>query len=206
MNWILEHFQIVLAIAGAFAFWLKQRKEAKAETSEPQSRPTQPATMEEADDAERARKIREEILRKISERRGEPPRAPAASTPAEPRTFKIPPLVRPHSPLDTFGGPSRPVIVRAEPERTVPPVLVPKGESHEAVLARQERLAQQLRELEEKRASALRRATAEAEVKREVEGVWRRSAANVREELRDPRSLRHAMILREVLGTPVGLR
>ena len=205
MNWILEHLQLVLAIAGAFAFWLKQRSEAKSPGKET-ARPVQPATMEEADDAERARKIREEIMRKIAERRGEVAKPQPAARQEEPKTFKFPPLVRPHAPVDTFGGPSRPVILRPEPAKAAPPVLVAKGESHEAVLARQERLAGQMRELEEKRALTLRRATVEAEVKREADGVWHRAASNVREELRDPRALRHAMILREILGKPVALQ
>jgi hypothetical protein len=46
----------------------------------------------------------------------------------------------------------------------------------------------------------------EADVKREADGVWHRAASNVRAELRDPRALRHAMILREILGKPVSLQ
>lgn len=204
MNWILEHLQLVLAIAGAFAFWLKQRKESKAE-NEP-TRPTQPATVGEADDADRARKIREEILRKIAERRGETPPA-TVSRDEPPKRFKVPTLVRPpHAPVDTFGGPSRPAVLRDEAPRNEPPVLVARGESQEAVLARQERLAQQMRDLEEKKILAQRRAAELANVKRETDDARERAASSVRRDLREPRALRHAMILREVLGTPVGLR
>ena len=199
MNWILEHLQLVIALAGGIAYWLKQRSDAKA-ANDPRA---QPATMAEGDDADRARKIREEIMRKIAERRGGAGATPA-TTPSEEKKFPLPPLVRPVAPLDTFGGPARPVIRRSAPVAQAP--VMAKGESDEAVLARQERLAQQMRELESQRVVTLKRATVVAEATRVAEGISERAASAVRQNLRDPRSVRHAIILREVLGTPVGLR
>jgi hypothetical protein len=208
MNWILEHLQLVLALAGGFAFWLKQRAEAKAKKAMPASpvRPAQPATMAEADDADRARKIREEILRKIAERRGGA--QPAAKTKApEEKKLKLPPLMAPPlRPVDPFGGPGRPFARREATGAMEPPVTTVRAETEAAVLARQERLAQQLRDLENQRVLAQRRATATSEAATVAEGVWARAAANVRAELREPRAVRHAIILREVLGPPVSLR
>ena len=202
MNWILEHLQLVIALAGGFAFWLKQRSEAKAVKDQP-AQPARPTTMAEGDDADRARKIREEIMRKIAERRGGAGATPAAKQ-SEEKKFQLPPLVRPVAPLDSFGGPARPVIRRSAP--VAQPPAMAKGESDEAVLMRQERLAQQMRELEAQRAVTLKRATVAAEATRVADGISARAASAVRQDLREPRSVRHAVILREVLGTPVGLR
>ncbi len=199
MNWILEHLQLVIALAGGIAYWLKQRSEAKA-AKDPRA---QPATMAAGDDADRARKIREEIMRKIAERRGGAAVTPTAKQ-SEEKKFQLPPLVRPVAPLDTFGGPARPVVQRKP--AAIPPLVSAKTESDEAVLARQERLAQQMRELEAQRVVTLKRATVVAEATRVAEGISERAASAVRQDLRDPRSVRHAIILREILGTPVGLR
>src|SRR5436190_1016838 len=105
MNWILEHLQIVIAIAGAFAYWLIQRKEL---------------------------------------------------------------------------------------EPMQPPVMVARAESQEAILGRQERLAEQLRALEERKVITQRRAAELVEVNREADGVRERAASyNVRQDLREARTLRH---------------
>jgi hypothetical protein len=75
-------------------------------------------------------------------------------------------------------------------------------------LVRQSQLAEQLRQLEETRAAALRRAAVVAQdaatVARENAGASRR--AGWVEELRDPANLRRAIVMREVLGAPVALR
>jgi hypothetical protein len=208
MDWILQHLQLVLAIGGAFVVWLQQRqaKAAAGSSSDEATRPVQPATVAEADDVERARRIREEILRKIAERRGGAiPAAPARpEVTAEEKKYKFPPLMRPTAPVDPFGGPTQ-TTVFTRPEPMPPPVMV-KTESNEAVLARQEKLAQQMRDLEAQRAVVLRRTAAATAATVAAEGVRWRAASSVREDLREPRTLRHAMILREVLGAPVGLR
>ena len=206
MNWVLEHLQILLAGAGAIAYWLNQRKGVKREDEEAAGQSAQPSTMAEADDDDRGRKIREEIMRKISSRRGEePPSSTSTATPVGERTYSFPPLTRPPvTPLDTFGGPARPRALRQEP--APPPPIFVRTESDAAVLARQEQLQEQMRDLEAQRATALRRATVVATASRVADEVSARAASAVRSGLRDPRALRHAVILREVLGTPVGLR
>ena len=78
MRWVLENIQVVIVIAGAIAYWLNQRQRIKQglppvdEDGQPipQNRPKQ-ASFEATDDAERTRRIQDEIRRKIAERRGE---------------------------------------------------------------------------------------------------------------------------------------
>ena len=91
-------------------------------------------------------------------------------------------------------------------EQSPAPATAARSEADEAALLRQERLAQQMRDLEAQRAAASRRATLKTETAREAAELRSRAASSVRQDLRDPRTLRHAVILREVLGTPVGLR
>jgi len=129
--------------------------------------------------AERTRRIQEEIRRKIAERRGT-----TVATQAEPMTE--PPAVFEEPPV--------------EPAFTA---------TTAAVLERQQKLADQMRALELARATEQRRAAAVSAVNR-VETNRAAAAVAIRDgllaDLRDPQSLRQAFLLREVLGTPVGLR
>ncbi|MEI6105509.1 MAG: hypothetical protein WCR49_00730 [Opitutae bacterium] len=185
MDWVSEHLQLIIAIAGAVAWWLNQRKQqAQAGTEEPDLE----KNFEDPELAERTRRIREEIQRKIEQRSRGGPSAPAAA-PA------LPPILRE-------------VVVR-EP---VAPVLSRSAQSHlEAqhtaeILEQQAALMEQLREAQELKAGALRRMQFETEVasKEEAAGAAVRSALG--DDLRNPASLRRAFILREVLGPPVALR
>jgi len=98
-----------------------------------------------------------------------------------------------------------------------PPVMVPErthqpepafqvaSETLEASLVRQEQLALELQSLHEQRVLASRRAAVVAEGQAVI--ARRDLAGNeLRHDLRDPRSLRRAMVLREVLGPPVAMR
>jgi hypothetical protein len=211
MNWISEHLQLILAIAGAFAYWLNQRREAAAAKEEEAKNPT-PASMAEAEveDSYRAEQVREEIRRKIAERRGGAPIPEPAFERNEPpvfeeKRFQLPPIGRTLEPIDTFGGPSRPLVRRAESVRPIEPPVIVASETLEASLQRQEQLATKLRELTEQRAMVARKAAAVAVTDAAaVESA--REGTELRHDLRDARSLRRAMVLREVLGTPVGLR
>jgi hypothetical protein len=189
MDWVSEHLQLIIAIAGAVAWWLNQRKQqAQAGTEEPDLE----KSFEDPELAERTRRIREEIQRKIEQRsRGGPP-APATAPGSAPA---LPPILRE-------------VVVR-EP---VAPVLSRSAKSHlEAqhtaeILEQQAALMEQLRVAQELKAGALRRMQFETEVasKEEAAGAAVRSALG--DDLRNPAALRRAFILREVLGPPVALR
>jgi hypothetical protein len=98
---------------------------------------------------------------------------------------------------------------RAQP--AAPPVLVPApAQLDRAVLERQQQLSDQMRQLEEARVLAQRRAsqavaTEKAAAESET-GLLTASRGGLLEDLRDARTLRQAFVLREVLGPPVGLR
>jgi hypothetical protein len=217
MNWINEHLQVILTVAGVIAYWLTQRRSAEAEKAEAEKeaaeRRAQPTSLAEAEaaDESRAERVREEIRRKIAARRsGGEPVAPERPAPVETedRPFQLPPLMRPLSaPVDTFGGPARPPVRRVEAVRPVEPPVLRSSESMAASLARQEELAEKLRELTEQRAIAERRAKTAA-VSAAVETRRQEDARPIdaQGDLKDPRSLRRAIILREVLGPPVALR
>ncbi len=133
--------------------------------------------------AERTRRIQEEIRRKIAERRG----------------LTV-------APADAPVGPRmEPPVIFAE-EREDPSVTAATN----AVLERQQQLANQMRALEQARAMEQRRAaqvTVAIRTESESErGLLTGSRSNLLADLRDPASLRRAFVLREVLGTPVGLR
>ena len=213
MNWISEHLQLILAVAGALAYWLSQRREAEAKREAEKNPPPASLAEADADDPFRAEKVREEIRRKIAERRGGAPLPePVRAEPplVEEKRFPLPPLARPLAPTDTFGGPSRPLVRRTETVRPVEPAPAPMAttiapETYAASLERQEQLATKMRELAEQRTLVARRAAAVAVTDAAV--AQSALAGNeLRHDLRDPRSLRRAMVLREILGAPVALR
>jgi len=220
MNWVFEHLQIIIVVAGAIAYWINQRAREKAgqeadydEDGVPERRAAPRAETRELspvnrdgadiDQEERARRIREEIQRKIAERRGRAPGSAPAAPPPVPRFDPFRPVfqeeVRP-TPL-----PLRP----AEPPTPREPV---SAYDDSAALERQRRLAEQMEELEEKRLEA-RRVAAQARSgdapssgESSTAGRGGLGTRGVAAELRDPRALRRAIVLREVLSAPVALR
>ena len=212
MKWITENIQVILAVAGAIAFWLNSQREAAEKAAQEREaalrRASQPAALAEtdvaADDELRNEQVRDKVRRMIAERRSEavPPEwsaPPAMPEPEEERSFRSPPIEEP-------------------PELALPPPLSPPvwsqkaetadslaKETLEASLVRQEQLAVELQSLNEQRVLAARRAAVVAEGEAVV--ARRDLVSNeLRHDLRDPRSLRRAMVLREVLGPPVALR
>lgn len=133
--------------------------------------------------AERTRRIQAEIRRKIAERRGMPVPPPEP----EPQIEVVEPAVP-------------------------PPFLVVEGDpaEHAAILERQRQLSDQMRALEGARVAEQRRAAhlmaAETAAARSAEGQLLRARDELLADVRDPAGLRRAIVLREVLGPPVGLR
>ena len=134
-------------------------------------------------EAQRTRRIQEEIRRKIAERRGlAAPVAPAAPEREEELT----------------------------PEPLPPPVLpAPEPAQLAAVLERKQQLADQMRALElarqlEQRKAAVVAATVRDETERTAAVVAMRGALLA--DLRNAPTARRAFLLREVLDVPVGLR
>lgn len=223
MNWVLDHLQLIIVIAGAIAYWINQRVREKSgqnadydEDGIPENRPGQRAETRELaprnregtdiDQEERARRIREEIQRKIAERRGQ------AQSPAPTPAAPPPPLPRfdPFRPV--FQEETRPVPPPMRAPEPVTPRVQVETYDDSAALERQRQLAEQMEQLEERRREARRsaqRAFDSTEQQAMTTQTAKAAGVGARElsaELRDPRSLRRAFVLREVLDAPVALR
>jgi hypothetical protein len=198
MDWILEHLQIVIAIAGAIAYWLNARNKEKAgeeadydgdgvpDSPLRRKEEARPAPAQRIDYDENMRRLREEIRRKVAERQGQ---AAGRALP------EIPPVMPSAPDWRREQADAR----RAETER-----------ESAAVLERQKALADQLAALKTQRQEAAHAANAATWATQAVRPASATYAAGhdadwVRE-LRNARSLKKVIVLREVLGTPVGLQ
>jgi hypothetical protein len=124
----------------------------------------------------------------------------------------------PARPLDPFGGPLKRVLGelerRIEEQQMPKPPPIPTRQMREwseaARLEREQQEAAELRALEEARDLAVRRAAEHArqleQAARAESALLAASRARLVQDLRDPQGLRRAFLLREVLGTPVGMR
>lgn len=199
LQWALDNLWTLLIIAGVVAQLLQamRRKGQDAETPGTDAAPKE-YEFEDPELAERTRRIRAEIQRKISERQrgGAPAPAESAWEQEAPSAPAMPPVARE---------------IVSERAPTPPPVMPGYGTRFDAqrsaeILEQQAALAERLQQAEEMKAAARRRAIYEAKTV-SGEGQARKAArAELLEELRTPEALRRAFILREVLGPPVGLR
>lgn len=210
MRWVFDHLGLIIFLSVVYFFWRKVKSFLRQVGEETERRARmRPAANHDPEEADRVRRIQEEIRRKIAERRGGDQRTLAAPAPA----VDAPPVLRREGipPVDPFGGGTvRKIFGELERRLQPPPVPVDRPRVDAAQLERQEQLAEQMRVLEESRLLAARRATQlAATVKSEAEserGSLTLSRKTLLGELRDPRSLRRAFVLREVLSAPVGLR
>jgi hypothetical protein len=183
---VLIFFLVVISIVRAAAKVVRKTDQTTA--------PALPRTPADYDpgQAERTRRIQEEIRRKIAERRGLTTGTPQ---PVGPRM----------EPPQLFSEEPAAPLVEA-PERADSAVQAAAN----AVLVRQQHLADQMRALETARTTVQRRAVqVSADVKTASltrTALLTEERAILLEDVRDPMSLRRAFVLREVLGTPVGLR
>ncbi len=183
---------IALALAAwAAATWSKLKKKQTA------------AVPPAADEAERTRRVQEEVRRKIAERRIRPAEEPrtAESRPASVsggwRDIVERRIAAP-STLDPFGGPGR----RAVRPAPAPERFPPADQDDPAVLERQRRLAAMSRAVEPAAVQSTTRLPAfgtALDAQPAVVSPWLT-------ELREPAGVRRAILLREILGPPVGLR
>jgi hypothetical protein len=202
MEWVFDNLQLIIVIAGSVAWWLNQRARERAGEKadyDADGKPEVPeARFGDAELAESTRKIREEIRRKIEERRhpGE------GQTTTAPKTGQVPTARRYHP------APEPPIVVpRPQVIRTnVRQKAVSQGESRRMadILEEQASLAAKLEQAKQFRAVAQRRVVHEAV----MDGPSRSSKLrkDVQQDLRATGALRRAVLLREVLGPPVGLR
>jgi len=184
MDWILEHLQVLIVIAAAVFAILQKFKIVRTPGT------NAPAAEEDPEQAERTRRVQEEIRRRIMERRGQPPGLPT-ETEAEPAQFPAPPPVI---------GEVRPALV---PPPVAPAVVVLSADRQE--MKRQEVLLDQLRQWEAVApAIAAGESASAAGPGAGVTGTGRTGSWLA--DLRSPAGLRRAVVLREILGPPVGLR
>jgi len=165
---------------------------------------------ESEEQVERTRRVQAEIRKKIAERRGGGVEQRPSTTIRE----RIPPLVRPAQtpPLDPFGGPMRRIIRELEEaaEKRLESQPDPEEAARAAAVERQQRLASEMRVLEAQRLAEQKRAQGIAAMTKRTQSDSVRlgslPADDIRSGLRDPRELRRAIVLREILGAPVAFR
>jgi hypothetical protein len=186
MDWIFDHLQLVFVVGGAIAWSLNQRKQAQAGDEAPP--PEQEAGFDDPELAERTRRIREEIQRKIEQRArryaNEQPTLPH-SEPVEP-----PPVIRE-------------VVVARQPVRAASRI---EAQRQAEILEEQAALMERLREAELMKTAAQRRKLFEESTSDHSVAEQVAIRSTVLDDLRTPDALRRAFILREVLGPPVALR
>jgi predicted ATPase len=159
MDWIFDHFQILLIVGLAFASWLKSRNEAKQAEREAREAGEMPD------------------MRDIF--------GPEESWQPEPEPYQPPPL-----PAASYSRPAPPAYEETNALRE---------------LERQSALREQLKQIRESKAI-----TGNAAATRERNSGKGKAPASVtaslRETLRNRSELRKAVITREILGAPLGLR
>ena len=186
VEWLLGNKELLVVLFAA-AVWLLNRIGAAQKKNAARPGPAKPAESE-AEEAERTRRVQEEVRRRIAERRALAQSEAAPAAPAMPEPFEPP----------RIGEEAPPAEAVAAPEY-----------DEEAVLARQRNLESQLVALEAAKAAALAQAKAAAAAPRPGSRGPARSPATayaLLADLQDPSAVRRAIVLREILGAPVGLR
>jgi hypothetical protein len=209
IQWILDHLGVVVIIILFLSQMVRGVLQQSRKADEQRG-----IRRDEGGEERRVREVQEQIRRQIAARR-------AGQSPTEtppPREQEAEPRPRAETTqLPEFGGPFGRMLeelqrkAQQQQQRHIPPtppVLVERHNTPE--LERQQRLADELKALEEARHVAQRRAAHVAADKRAVAGsepALRTVARNrLLGDLSDAQSLRRAFVLREVLGTPLGLR
>lgn len=184
LDWLLHNATKVAAVIFIAVSIVRSIRQAREGNAVP------PPPAGDLEQERREREVRDKIRRRISERQG------GAQAPSE----SSPPVVT--EPLLAEPRPALP--------RVATPALAVKPISVAAEMERQQRLADELRRIEESKVLAARRAAhqaAEQSAAAQTTAALRRDARDeLLAELRQPSSLRRAFLLREVLGTPAGLR
>lgn len=211
MDWVLEHLQVLFLIAVAVVAILQKLK-TPGSTGAGRAPPGM-----DPEQAERTRRIQEEIRRRIMERRG---LTPAAAP--EPELAEEEPAPFPEAP--PMIEEVRPIVVPPPPD--LPEEELVAAEEPMSESSRQEQVLRQFRELQAAHAAGRDSVSTEqnsdssrqeqvvlqfrelqaAQAAGRVSAPVRRSVNLQSLDLRNPASLRRAVVLREILGPPVGMR
>lgn len=196
MDWILSHIPLVIALATFIGGWVSQQRKKSAEAKQQPEREikrttgTLPPPLKPADVADDpVRRIQEEIRRTIRER----------SRPA-PREVNRP--LAQSRPVSPAAKPRSAPLARrpAAPQINVPPKSLVSSPAPRDWEAENARLTDaRRRESRKVDQAAVQTANAAQAAGTDGDNLWRN-------ELRNPASVRKALILREVLGPPVSMR
>jgi hypothetical protein len=206
VTWLLGNREVLAVLFVAVA-WLAQKlgiTRDKRAVKPPA--PNGPGS--DTGEEERTRRVQEDIRRRIAERRaGTPPVFPASRSAGEP----APPVVAPRpvaAPPIPWGGMFEPKSEEAREEATIA-----QGDDPGAVPARQRALEEKMRLLESASSAASAKAGSysaggAADMLAQLEPAVAATPPSFAwlSELRDRQGARRGIILREVLGPPVGLR
>ncbi len=197
-HWILDNLQMLVPVVIAILYFIG----SKAKKAEKERQAQDPKA------GERARRIQEEIRRKILERQQQ-------GRPVELESAPGPPPLAPERSVQ----PQQPYSTRADPARGATEAeLFPGLETLVSTPAPNEQedlLATQRRQIEEQmqKARELRKQEHSANRKRSTASYGRSkkrrigdSRVNLRRELKNVSSIRRAIVLKEILDTPIALR
>ena len=208
IQWILEHLGIVVVVVLFIAQIVRGALQQTRKPGEPDLR------RDDGDEERRVREVQEQIRRQIAARRAgqNPAEAPPPLTPRE-EARPMPRAETTQMP-EPFGGPIGRMLEelqrKAQQQRAPePPPLVVERRNN-AELERQQRLADELKALEDAKQVVARRAShveANKQAIAESEPALRTGArTRLLGDLSDAQGLRRAFVLREVIGPPLGLR
>ena len=202
MEWIIENIWVLVAIAAVIGRIVMKVKGGNAAGNQPAA--PKEYEFEDPELAARTRKIREEIQRKIAERRGQHAQPPVL----QPAQARPTPVSR--SPESTTRPETLPEILREvlqpKPE-PAPQVSRRLMQAHAAEeLERQRALAERLKEAVQMKTSVARRVAFEESTADKAPAALQQARAGLLDDMRSPQALRRAFVLREVLGPPVALR
>ena len=184
LDWLLHNASKIAAAIFIVISIVRSIRQARERDATP------PPPAGDLEQERREREVREKIRRRIRERQAGLPAEAESSPPVFPEKVEVP---------------SPPIMPRAAAS-----IAETKPVSLAAEMERQQRLADQLRAIEDAKALAARRAAhqaAEQTAAAQTPAALRRGARDeLLSDLREPSSLRRAFLVREVIGTPAGLR
>lgn len=191
LQWLVDNAWTLIIIGGVLVQMLQAvlKKRGGGGAQPPDERPKE-FEFDDPELAERTRRIREEIQRKIAQRaKGYPTEQPGVP---EVEPDSPPPIIRE---VATVSEP----VVRASSSRF-------DTQRQAEILEQQAALMEQLREAERMKAAVTKRTEFEEATADHSAAKRAATRSTVLDDLRSPAALRRAFILREVLGPPVALR
>ncbi len=208
MDWILNHLFTILVIAGVLAQLvqaIRGKKQADGDDTTPET-PAREYEFEDPELSQRTRDIREQIRRKIAERqRADGAPAPVAVEP-EPPLEETPPLLRDEEEFkERMEAPSAYDQAQQEREPAQRPSVWENRRTAE-LLEQQAALAEKLQEAQLMKAAALKRKEFEATTRMATTSALRVETRELIDGLRDPKEMRRAFLMREIIGPPLALR